>query len=134
MSREEDDFQIGVVTMLEANGLYVRHLVNQGRWSPQYGAKLNRMGRKKGAADLEIFTPITPQLPRGIVMLDCKHPPKILPSGKRSNAKPKLDDDQQEVADLLMERFGIPTIYVNTIDEAVAQLKALGVPFRGRVM
>lgn len=134
MSRPEDAFQIALVGFLERNGLYVRHIKNQGKWSARYGAQLNRMGRKKGAADLECFTIITPQLPRGIFMLDAKRPPQILKSGKTSRAKPKLDPDQQEVADLLLSRFGIPTICVNTLDDAVEALKALGVPLRGRAM
>lgn len=134
MSRREDAFQIALVGILEWNGVYVRHVKNQGKWSPQYGAKLNRMGRKKGAADLECFTEITPQLSRGIFMIDAKRPPRVLKSGRLSTAKPKLDEDQQEVADLLMARFGIPTLCVNTLDEAIVQIKALGVPLNGRAM
>lgn len=132
MSRPEDAFQITVVDFLERNGLYVRHIKNQGKWSAHYGRQLNRMGRKKGAADLECFTEITPDLPRGIFMLDTKRPPKRLPSGKLSKAVPKLDPAQQEVADLLLERFGIPTICVNTLDGAIDALKAMGVPLKGR--
>ncbi len=132
MSRHEDNFQIQVVDFLTRNGIYARHIKNQGRWSVAYGAKLNRMGRRKGTADLECITQINEHLPRGIFMLECKHPPRMLPSGKRSRVIPRLDRDQQDVADTLA-KLGIPTICVNTLEDAERLIRAFGVPLRGRV-
>lgn len=131
--RAEDGFQITMFDYLTRKGVLAFHIKNQGKWSVAYGAKLKRMGRRKGMADLGCITEITPHLPRGMFMLECKRPPEMLKSGKRSQAKPKLSSEQEEVAALFAAR-GIPTIVVNNLDEAIAEMRKLGVPLKGRTL
>lgn len=131
--RGEDDLQVLVFEHLKRNGIYAFHIKNQGKWSPSYGRKLRRMGRRKGMLDLQCITEISEKLPRGIFMVECKHPPKRLPSGKMSEAKPRVEPDQVVVIGELGER-GIPTLIVQSVEALDVALKALGVPLRGRVM
>jgi len=133
VKRQEDSLQITVADELRAAGLFFLHVKNQGKWSPQYGKRLNRMGRRKGALDLEVFAEISDKLPRGILWIECKRPPQILPSGKVSKAKPRVDEDQEAfIADCTSR--GMPVLIVRTLDELRAGMKALGVPLRGRAM
>ena len=131
--RAEDNFQITVADELRRAGLLFLHVKNQGKWSPQYGKRLNRMGRRKGALDLEVFTPVSEKLPRGIVWIECKRPPALLSSGKISKAKPRIDEDQEAfIAEVTA--LGMPVLIVRTLDELYSGMAGLGVPLRGRVM
>lgn len=131
MSRPEDNAQIAIVDFLRRAGLFVAHVKNQGKWSAHYGAMLNRMGRKKGMADLLVLTPITQALPRGAVMIECKHPPARLKDGTLSKAKVTLSDDQKDVAAELAA-LGVPTILARSIDDVERALSNMGVPLKGK--
>ena len=131
--RPEDALQISVVDYLTRNNLFAFHIKNQGKWSAAYGAKLKRMGRKAGMPDLQVIAPQSDKLPRGILWIECKRPPQILPSVKVSKAKPRVDEDQEAfIADCTSR--GMPVLIVRTLDELRAGMKALGVPLRGRAM
>lgn len=131
--RREDNLQVSVFDWLTRHGLYAFHIKNQGKWSPAYGAKLKRMGRRKGMLDLQVITEVSAVLPRGIFMIECKPPPAVLPSGKLSKAKPAVSEDQDKVIAELAAR-GIPTLIIRGVDELERALKHMGVPFRGRLM
>lgn len=131
--RGEDNFQVLVFDYLARNGVYAFHIKNQGKWSPAYGRKLRRMGRRKGMLDLECITEISAKLPRGIFMVEVKRPPQLLPSGKLSKAAPRLEPEQIEVIGELAA-LGIPTLIVRSIEELDVALRALGVPLKARAM
>lgn len=121
MSRAEDSAQVSIVAFLRANGLFCFHIKNQGKWSPAYGARLNAMGRVKGMLDLEVITPITEALPRGVFMIEVK------------SEKGSLSKDQRAVAATLAE-LGIPTVEARSINDVERALRAFGVPLKGRAL
>lgn len=133
MRRSEDNFQITVADELRRANLFFIHVKNQGKWSPQYGKRLNRMGRRKGALDLQVFAEISDKLPRGIVWIECKRPPQVLPSGKVSKAKPRVDEDQEAFIAECTSR-GMPVLVVRSLDELFAGMAGLGVPLRARAL
>ena len=55
----EDEATIAVVEYCSLRGVTVAHVPNEGKRSPQQGAKLKRMGMQKGFPDLVV------PLPRG---------------------------------------------------------------------
>lgn len=123
--RPEDALQVAVVDYLTRNGLFVFHIPNQGSWSAAYGLKLKRMGRRAGMPDLQMICQQSDPLPRGVLMIECKAPPKRLRSGKFSAAKPRVDREQHEAISQLAA-LGIPTLIIRSIDELELALLGLG--------
>lgn len=132
MRRAEDSFQVACADFLRGAGVSFLHVKNQGRWSPQYGKVLNRMGRRAGALDLLVFTEQSAKLPRGIFWVECKRPRQVLRSGRVSRAKADVSEEQRQfIAEMCA--MGMPCLIVRSLDELQAGMAGLGVPMRGRV-
>ena len=127
--RAEDALQIACADYLRGLGLSFLHVKNQGRWSPQYGHQLNRMGRRKGALDLIVFDVPTAKLPRGVFWIECKRPVARLKNGRLSKAKATLSDEQKDfIAE--MAAMGMPTLIVRSLEDLHTGMRGLGVASR----
>lgn len=91
------------------------HTPNGGARSKAEGGILKALGTKPGIPDLFVAGE------GRVIGLEIKAP------------KGRLSPAQKDTIGALAEA-GIPTVVVHSIDEAVAALKALGVPVRGRAL
>jgi hypothetical protein len=131
MRRPEDSLQISAVQYLRMNGIFCAHVKNQGKWSPQYGAKLNRMGRVAGMPDLLCLTDQSEKLRRGVFMIEFKKPPHRLKSGALSKAKPRFEPDQTATIAELAGR-DVPVLIIRDLAALETALRGLGIPLKGR--
>jgi len=135
VKRGEEGLQRALVAFLRASlprPWIVFHCPNGGGRSRAEGGILKAMGTLPGVPDLLIFGPGRPEnvgyskselVPTAVIAIELKSPEK----------KPRLSNAQQDVINTLA-LCGIPTIVTNDFDEAVAALKKLGVPMKGRAL
>lgn len=130
MKRPEERLQRDLVAYLRSvlpQPWLVFAVPNGGGRSKAESGVLKAMGVMAGVPDLLIVGP------GKVIAVELKAPPKRLPSGKLSQAKPAPSEAQRDVIAAL-GACGIPTLIVNDLTEAVRALQALGVPMRGRLL
>ena len=118
--RPEEALQAQIVTWLRLHGVMVAAVPN---------AAVRRAGGRAGNAvpglmagfpDLLVFPG------DGVtVALELKAPPKRLPSGRMSDAKPRISEDQLDVMNKLSQR-GISTFVVRSLDQVIDIARAGG--------
>ena len=90
---------------------------------------LKALGVRAGIPDLFILGPGSK-----LIGIECKSPPRALKSrARKSTAKARLSEAQEHTIGELAG-LGVPTLIARNVDETIAALAALGVPFRGRVV
>lgn len=144
MRRPEESLQRALVAHLRARlpaPWLVLHVPNGGGRSKAEAGILKAMGVLAGVPDLLVIgcgrtardrNGVQWPAPR-VIALELKAPPKMLKSGKPSQAKPAVSDAQRDVIAAL-GKCGIPTLIVRDLDEAIEALARLGVPLKGRAM
>lgn len=130
MKRPEEQLQRSLVQHLKLRlqppWMFWANTNQRGTRKPWEQAILVALGLKAGIPDLYLLGPGS-----RLIGLECKAPAATLKSGAKSKAKPAFNDAQKAVLPQLAE-LGVPTIIVRDIDDAIAALSTLGVPFRGR--
>jgi hypothetical protein len=138
MRRPEEALHRSVVAYLRATlpePWLVVHVPNGGGRSKAEAGILKAMGVLAGMPDLLVIGPLD-RLGRisiwpTVIAIELKAPPKMLKTGKPSQAKPAVSDAQRDVIAAL-GACGIPTLIVRDLDEAIRALRELGVPLKGR--
>lgn len=103
------------------------HTPNGGARSKAEAGILKAFGTRPGIPDLFIAGPAR------LIAMELKAPPRALPSGRISKAKPRTSEAQDDTIEALAA-CGIETVVVRTMEEAETQLRALGVPLKGRIL
>ena len=131
MKRGEEGLQRALVAFLRATlprPWIVFHCPNGGGRSRAEGGILKAMGTLPGVPDLFVIGKNTflgsqdSPMP-AVIGIELKSPDKTC----------RLSNAQRDVINTLA-LCGIPTIVTNDFDEAVAALKKLGVPMKGRAL
>lgn len=132
MNRPEEQLQKDLVKhlrlRLEPPWIFWATANQRGTRKAWEQAILVSLGVKAGIPDLYLLGP-GPQL----IGIECKAPLPRLKSGRTSKQKPRFNEAQQAVFPQLAA-LGVPVIVCMDIDDAVAALSSLGVPFRGRAL
>lgn len=130
MKRPEERAHRAIVqtlrTLLPSDWL-VWHTPNGGGRSKAEAGILKALGTLAGMPDLFVLGPGCK-----LYGLEVKPPAAELPSGKLSQAKPRVSETQKIMFPKLAA-LGVPVLIVTDAEEAVMALSSLGVPFRGRV-
>lgn len=111
----------------------VFHVPNGGGRSKAEAGVLKAMGVLAGIPDLLVFGPGATQSATTVVAIELKAPPRRLRSGGLSKATPRLSP-AQSARRLDLGACGVPYVLSDDLADVVQQLRALGVPLRGRVL
>lgn len=125
-SNPEDALQLAVIAYLDVAlpvGAVWWATPNGGHRNPVTARRLKSLGVKAGIPDLFV-------LHQGqLIGVELKAPPKRLPSGKLSKAKPQLKASQGNMLPMLAQA-GCPTLVCQSLEQVEQGLRALGVPLR----
>lgn len=89
---------------------------------------LKSLGVRAGIPDLFILGPGCK-----LIAIEVKAPPVRLKSGRLSNAKPHISDEQLRTINELGAN-GVPTLIARDLNELSERLRNMGVPLKGRAM